>query len=277
MVSKYRAYWHAFVNLPLAKPCDPIKPLLIISLLVYALLICAVWLFYPEFTACSRDSLWCTFCYWTTESAGRDGTIYVVISACIFFAAGQPSKRGKALVFLRSLLVLVVLLSSFAYLNEHLIKTSIRASRPSHIYIVKQTKFNEKLDSIYNLAENSRRVFFRRVIAADTTSFGSIDPRILDHWVEETGYSFPSGHSFNAFLLAGIIAFGIYQNMPNRRRWLCVIPLVWASLVALSRVALGAHSALDVSVGSAMGLILSYSFMSFRFTRELIIPKKSVT
>jgi len=56
-----------------------------------------------------------------------------------------------------------------------------------------------------------------------------------------------------------------------------MIPLVWASLVALSRVAVGAHSALDVSVGSAMGLILAYSLMSFRFTRELIIPKKSIT
>ena len=241
---------------------------------MYALLVCAVWLFYPEFTACSRDSLWCAFCYWATQSAGRVGTIYVITGACMFFAAGQPSKKGKALVFIRSLLVLVVLLSSFAYLNEHLIKTSIRASRPSHTYIVKQTKFNEKLDSIYNLAENSRRIFFRRVIAADTLSFGSIDPRILNHWVEETGYSFPSGHSFNAFLLAGIIAFAIYQNTPKRRRWLCVIPLVWASFVALSRVAMGAHTAWDISVGSAMGLLLSYSLMSLRFTRELIVPKR---
>ena len=180
-------------------------------------------------------------------------------------------------MFIRSLLSLIVLLSSFAYLNEHLIKGSIRASRPSHTYILKQTKFHEKLDSIYTLAENSKRALFRDVIKADTVAFGSIDPRILNHWVEETGYSFPSGHSFNAFLLAGIIAFGIYQSVPKNRRALCVIPLLWASLVALSRVAVGAHSAWDVSVGSAMGLVLAYSLMSFRFTRDLIIPKKSVT
>jgi phosphatidylglycerophosphatase B len=244
---------------------------------VYALLVCAVWLFYPEFTACSRDSLWCTFCYWTTQSAGRIGTIYVIVGGCIFFAAGQPKARGKALVFIRSLLVIVVLLSSFAYLNEHLIKTTVRIVRPSHTFMVKNTKFNSKLDSIYNLTDNNKKAFFKNVISTDTITFKAIDERILNHWIEEMGYSFPSGHSFNAFLLAGIIAFGIYQNTPNRRRWLCVIPLVWASLVALSRVAVGAHSALDVSVGSAMGLLISYSFMSFRFTRELIIPKKSVT
>jgi phosphatidylglycerophosphatase B len=200
-----------------------------------------------------------------------------VLGTCIFFAASQPTARGKALVFIRSLLSLLVLLPLSAYLNEHLIKESIRASRPSHTYIVKQTKFQEKLDSIYTLADNTKRAFFRDVIKADTVGFGSIDPRILDHWVEETGYSFPSGHSFNAFLLAGIIAFGIYQKMPSNRRYLCAIPLLWASMVALSRVAVGAHTAWDVSVGSGMGLALSYSFMSFRFTRELIIPKKSVT
>jgi phosphatidylglycerophosphatase B len=255
-----------------AKPLHPIKPLLIISFLVYVLLVCAVWLFYPEFTACSRDSLWCTFCFWTTQSAGRIGTIYVVIAACIFFAVGQRTARGKALVFIRSLLALIVVLSSFAYLNEHLIKTSVRIARPSHTFMVRNTKFNSKLDSIYGLADNNKKVFFRNLVSSDPVTFGAIDERILDHWVEEMGYSFPSGHSFNAFLLAGIIAFGIYQNTSKRRRWLCVIPLLWASLVALSRVAVGAHSALDVSVGSAMGLILSNTLMSFRFTRELIIP-----
>ena len=193
------------------------------------------------------------------------------------FAAGQPTARGKALIFIRSLLTLIVILSSFAYVNEYLIKPSIRASRPSHTYIVKQARSNARLDSIYSLAENNKKIFFRNLVSADTTTFGSIDPRVLEHWVEETGYSFPSGHSFNAFLLAGIIAFGIYQSVLKNRRYLCAIPLLWASLVALSRVAVGAHTAWDVSVGSAMGLVLSYSLMSFRFTRELIIPKKSVT
>lgn len=242
---------------------------------MYALLVCAVWLFYPEFTACSPDSLWCTFCYWATQSAGRIGTIYVILAACLYFAWSQRSARGKALVFIRSLLALIVILSSFAYLNEHLIKTTVKITRPSHSFMVRNTKFNSKLDSIYSLTDNDKRVFFRQLISSDTTTFKAIDQRILDHWVEEMGYSFPSGHSFNAFLLAGIFAFGIFQYTPTRLRWLCVIPLIWASLVAVSRVAVGAHSALDVSVGSAMGLVLAYSLMSFRFTRELIIPKPS--
>jgi len=161
--------------------------------------------------------------------------------------------------------------------NEHAIKPSIRASRPSHTYIVDHTKSNARLDSIYLLAENNKRKFFQGLISAAPITFENIDPRILDHWAEETGYSFPSGHSFNAFLLAGIIAFGIYQMAPKNRRVLSAIPLLWASLVALSRVAVGAHTAWDVSVGSAMGLVLAYSLMSFRFTRDLIVPKRSVT
>lgn len=221
--------------------------------------------------------MWCIICYWATQSAGRIGTFYVVLGACVLFAAGQPTARGKALIFIRSLLTLIVVLSLFAYVNEHAIKPSIRASRPSHTYIVDHTKSNARLDSIYLLAETNKRKFFQGLISAEPITFENIDPRILDHWAEETGYSFPSGHSFNAFLLAGIIAFGIYQMVPKNRRILSAIPLLWASLVALSRVAVGAHTAWDVSVGSAMGLILAYSLMSFRFTRDLIVPKRSVT
>jgi hypothetical protein len=116
------------------------------------------------------------------------------------------------LVFIRSLLALVVILSAFAYLNEHLIKSTLRIVRPSHTFMVKDTEFNSKLDSIYNLTDNNKRAFFKSVITADTITFKTIDERILNHWVEEMGYSFPSGHSFNAFLLAGIIAVGIFQN-----------------------------------------------------------------
>jgi phosphatidylglycerophosphatase B len=240
-------------------------------------LLCAVWLFYPEFTACSPDSLWSSIAYWATESAGRTGSIYIIAIACAFLASRQPTVRGKVLVFLRSLLVMIVLLSAFAYANEHLIKKTMRVSRPSHSFIVKETKYRVKLDSIYSLEEMRRRTFFHDLIASDTVHFRSIDQRILNHWVEETGYSFPSGHTFNAFLIAGILAFAIYQSDNKKVRMFCVLPLLWASLVALSRVAVGAHSAMDVSAGAAMGLILSYSLLSFRFTRDLIIAKKSIT
>lgn len=59
-------------------------------------------------------------------------------------------------------------------------------------------------------------------------------------------------------------------------KYLYFLPLVWALIVALSRVAVGAHSPLDVSVGAAVGLIISHLLLNIRLTRDLIIPKRDI-
>jgi phosphatidylglycerophosphatase B len=115
-----------------------------------------------------------------------------------------------------------------------------------------------------------RRKFFQGLIDADTISFRDTDARVLGHWVEEAGYSFPSGHSFNAFLLASILAFSIYYMANRSVRWLYILPMIWAVLVAVSRVAIGAHSALDVSIGGALGILVSHTLLYFSVTQALL-------
>ena len=241
---------------------------------MYALLLCAVWFFYPEFTACEKDSVWCSMAYWLTQSAGKIGTFLIVVITSTLYAVNEASTKEKAKIFLKSFLALAILLSTFASLNEHLVKPAIRLARPSHTFIINQTHSHASLDSLYGLEEGKRKAFFQELIASDTLNFKRIDLRILNHWVEEAGYSFPSGHSFNAFLLASILAFGIYRVGQGKVKYLYFLPLVWACLVALSRVAVGSHSAMDVTVGAGMGLLVSHVLLSIAVTRNLIIPKK---
>ncbi len=61
-------------------------------------------------------------------------------------------------------------------------------------------------------------------------------------------FSFPSGHSMNAFAIASAIGLGLPP--------LLVPLLVIAASVAASRVALGLHYASDVLVGSLLGLVI---------------------
>ena len=65
--------------------------------------------------------------------------------------------------------------------------------------------------------------------------------------IELHNLSFPSGHTTSAFLLAGICALVL------QRRWLTMLCFALASLVGLSRIAVGAHWPLDVCVGAAIG------------------------
>lgn len=64
------------------------------------------------------------------------------------------------------------------------------------------------------------------------------------------GYSFPSGHSQNAVATYGAIA------LTTQRRWVKAVCFLICLLVPLSRMYLGVHTPLDVSVGAIMALLL---------------------
>ena len=94
------------------------------------------------------------------------------------------------------------------------------------------------------------------------------------HWELETGFSFPSGHSLNVFLFAVFIAFLIQGLFARGKRWVW-IPFLWAGAVCLSRIAVGAHSPLDVTVGSLLGgLVGSLVLMAGLFDK--VVPAKQL-
>lgn len=63
--------------------------------------------------------------------------------------------------------------------------------------------------------------------------------------------SMPSGHSATAFALAAVIL--LTPNPAQLRHWLLTPVLAMAVLIALSRIAVGAHWPLDVLVGASLG------------------------
>ena len=75
---------------------------------------------------------------------------------------------------------------------------------------------------------------------------------VPDAFAEATGYSFPSGHTQNIAQTFGAIA--IY----NKKRWITVFSLVIIVLVAFSRMYLGVHTPLDVSVSLILAAALLF-------------------
>ncbi len=64
-------------------------------------------------------------------------------------------------------------------------------------------------------------------------------------------YGFASGHSANAFAVAGFFYF-------HDSKWIGVPLLLWAGIIAYSRVYLGVHYPGDILVGSMLGMTYSY-------------------
>jgi len=74
--------------------------------------------------------------------------------------------------------------------------------------------------------------------------------------VEESGYSFPSGHSMVSMAFYGLFAYLIYKNVKNKYlKWISITALIiMITLIGLSRIYLGVHYASDVIAGFCISI-----------------------
>ncbi|MFB9325686.1 phosphatase PAP2 family protein [Paenibacillus aurantiacus] len=69
--------------------------------------------------------------------------------------------------------------------------------------------------------------------------------------IEETGYSFPSGHSMAAFTFYGLLTYLLWRHMPSKR-WrgvLIAFSVCMIGCIGISRIYLGVHYPSDVLGG----------------------------
>jgi len=213
--------------------------------------------------------------YWVTSSGGTTGFFILLIVTGLFYASSAAAFKQKALVFVKSVLVLALFFGVLALINERYTKPILKSQRPSHVYMLQQTGFAPVIDSLYQLDKNARKEFFAALVKSHPKEFRQIDPEIQEHWVEEAGYSFPSGHTFNAFLFAMILSYAILFNrsFPGGRKFFFV-PFLWALLVGVSRVAMGAHTAFDVCAGATLGILIGSLFLYMDLTRHWLTRKE---
>lgn len=79
------------------------------------------------------------------------------------------------------------------------------------------------------------------------------------HLVQETNYSFPSGHSMSAMMGYGLLIIEVYQSSLRYKKVFLIILGLMIFLIGLSRIYLGVHYFSDV-IG---GYLIALSYLLF--------------
>lgn len=94
----------------------------------------------------------------------------------------------------------------------------------------------------------------------------------LHRLIEETGYSFPSGHSMVSFIFYGMLGMLFFMFLRNRtpKIVIAITTIALILMIGISRVYLGVHYPSDVLAGfAAGGAWLTICLMGLRLVLEL--------
>ena len=76
-------------------------------------------------------------------------------------------------------------------------------------------------------------------------------------FIEETGYSFPSGHATNNMAFCGILIYLICKNVKNKKLKIIstILLSLWVLIIGISRIYFNVHYVSDLIAGFILGLI----------------------
>ncbi|MFW5425861.1 MAG: phosphatase PAP2 family protein [Methylophagaceae bacterium] len=210
--------------------------------------------------------------YWLSFSGGTMGAPFVILLMLLLLvtragiAAQQRWKEACIIV-----VITAIFAGGGAAFNEHIIKAELKLPRPNIVWLADSDSLNMSDEAFYAIGDKeARRVPLTRALSSEPIA---LSPRIKAHWIEETGYSFPSGHAFSAMFIATFFLMLANTLITSKRRWLFYALLPWALAVCYSRPILRVHTPFDITVGGFQGLVLG--FVAWLIARWLIIKFSS--
>ena len=96
--------------------------------------------------------------------------------------------------------------------------------------------------------------------------------------IEETGFSFPSGHSMVGFAFYGFIIYLIYKSNLNKKLKILLIILFSLLIlnIGLSRIYLGVHFTTDVLGGFILAMLHLILFIELIYKKYILTDKKDM-
>lgn len=94
-------------------------------------------------------------------------------------------------------------------------------------------------------------------------------PDEIKRLIEESGFSFPSGHSMASMAFYGLLIYFTYKNVKHTKlKWcVCTLLAIIILIIGISRIYLGVHYASDVLAGFCLSILYLIIFI------KVAVPK----
>ncbi len=200
------------------------------------------------------------FAYWLSQSAGKFGVpIITILMIVVLITRKNITVQRRWLE--TGVIVLIVLLCTGGggVLNEHVLKTQLRIPRPNIVWLAGEEgggPLKMSPDEFYSSGDKEFRSEILTNVLSQEPAPVPLSSSIKNHWVKETGYSLPSGHSFSAMFLATFFLLSGATCITTKRSWLFCTLLPWALAVCYSRPILRVHTPMDITVGGLQGIVV---------------------
>ncbi len=103
------------------------------------------------------------------------------------------------------MLTAAIFAGGMAAINEHVVKEQLQVPRPNIVWLAGENgsgPLGTAAKEFYEAGDKeARRKPLAKVLSQQLMPV-PLSPSIEAHWIEETGYSFPSGYSFSAMFFA---------------------------------------------------------------------------
>lgn len=194
------------------------------------------------------DKPWAAAAVLVTDTAGFP----MGIATCAVLAALFVAFLRSALSWPRGAVALVLVCAAAIALGQA-VKTAgknlFQQPRPYVEWLAQDRGITPA--QFYALTRGGRAAWLRENLADERR----VPPVLLEHWTDETGYSFPSGHTSFVAVWA-LLGAALLWRVGACARIFCGVLMLWALLVQITRLALGMHWPADLAASVAMGWLI---------------------